>query len=119
MKIQVALIIVFSVITLTGCETASQSTNIAATQSNKKVDVTTFFDGNEGFSLSIPTGNESKCTWTYSAGTADVPYIEVTSAKTAYEKHTLTIEGGIDIINEKKVICVDDFGEQYEGVFKK
>jgi hypothetical protein len=78
------------------------------------VPVGTFYDGKNGFSLSIPSGNQSTCIWTYSAGSAQVPYSITTDAKTATEKHTISVYGDEDNL---KVTCVDDFGNNYIGSF--
>ena len=77
------------------------------------VQVGTFYDGKDGYTLSIPSGNSSICTWNYDGGSAVVPYIETTSAKSATEKHTIYSYDYYDW----KVSCVDDFGNQYVGVF--
>lgn len=78
------------------------------------IEVGTFYDGQNGYSISIPSGNKSICTWTYSAGSAQIPYLETTEARTANEKHTLSYYGGEE---DFKVFCVDDFGNQYIGSF--
>ena len=77
------------------------------------VQVGTFYDGKEGYSLSIPSGNSSTCIWTYTGGNAAIPGSETTYARSATEKHTVyTYE-----LYDWKVSCVDDFGNQYIGVF--
>jgi len=77
------------------------------------VQVGTFYDGKDGYSLSIPSGNSSVCTWNYNGGSGVVPYIETTSARSATEKHTIYYDDFYDW----KVSCVDDFGNSYVGVF--
>src|SRR3989344_7434117 len=53
------------------------------------VQVGTFYDGKDGYTLSIPSGNSSICTWNYTGGSAAIPYIETTQARSATEKHTI------------------------------
>lgn len=89
------------------------------------IQVTTFYDGENGYSLSIPSGNNSTCIWNWTGGNAAIPFSETTYANTATEKHALTfgkapngeavsISGvGYDF----KVTCLDDFGKQYTGMF--
>jgi hypothetical protein len=79
------------------------------------VQVGTFYDGKDGYTLSIPSGNSSICTWNYTGGSAAIPYIETTQARSATEKHTIYSYDYYDW----KVSCVDDFGNQYVGVFPK
>ncbi len=82
------------------------------------VDVNTFYDGEDGFSLSIPTGNSSTCIWTYEGGSASIPYSITTNASTAVEKHTISFVAKTrDSYANFKVSCVDDFGSRYIGVF--
>lgn len=84
----------------------------------KIVDVSTFYNGEDGFSLSIPTGNVSTCNWTYEGGSASIPYLINTEANTATEKHIITFPAGSrDSYSNFKVVCVDDFGNQYNGSF--
>lgn len=83
----------------------------------KMLNVGKFYDGEEGYFLSIPGGNESRCIWTYAGGNAGVPYIEVTSAKTATQKHALHPPSSFTY--GFKVICVDDSGNVYNGIFPK
>lgn len=87
-------------------------------KSNTQVQATTvqvgmFYDGKNGYSLSIPSGNTSTCIWTYAGGSAAVPYSTTTVARTATEKHTIYSSDFYDW----KVSCVDDFGNQYIGIF--
>ena len=87
---------------------------------NIKIEVTAvkvnpFYNGEEGFSLSIPSGNNSTCIWTYSGGNAVVPYKEITNANTATEKHTILSGDFYDFM----VVCVDDWGNRFIGVFPK
>lgn len=79
------------------------------------VQIGTFYDGKDGYSLSIPSGNSSTCIWTYTGGNAAIPYSETTYARSATEKHTIY---SYDYYNWK-VSCVDDFGNQYAGIFPK
>ncbi|MEI7425094.1 MAG: hypothetical protein WCK10_03185 [Candidatus Staskawiczbacteria bacterium] len=88
------------------------NTQIGATT----VNVGTFYDGQNGYSVSIPSGNSSTCIWTWSDGNADIPDSQTTYAKTATEKHILHIS---DTARDWKVSCVDDFGNQYTGIFPK
>lgn len=87
------------------------NTQISATT----VNVAKFYDGQDGYSLSIPSGNRSTCIWTYAGGSADIPYSQTTSANSATEKHTIYSYDYYDW----KVSCVDDFGNQYTGIFPK
>jgi len=80
------------------------------------VKVATFYNGQDGYSLSIPSGNKSTCIWNYEGGSADIPYMKTTNANSATEKHTIMIYGGN---YNYKVNCFDDFGNQYVGVFPK
>ncbi|MCU0660162.1 MAG: hypothetical protein MUD00_00915 [Candidatus Pacebacteria bacterium] len=75
--------------------------------------VGTFYDGKEGYSLSIPSGNSSTCIWTYIGGNAAIPGSETTYARSASEKHTIYSYDYYDW----KVSCMDDFGNQYTGTF--
>ncbi len=114
---------------ITNSNTATDNP-VTDVQPNTKVNATTvqvseFYNGQYGFSLSIPSGNTSTCTWTWAGGSADVPYSQTTYANTATEKHTITFGTspngeGVDIagsLYDFKVTCVDDFGNQYTGVF--
>jgi hypothetical protein len=78
------------------------------------VDVGRFYDGLDGFSISIPSGNISVCVWTYNAGSGVIPNLITTEARTATEKHTISVYGDE---GDLKVFCVDDFGDKYIGVF--
>lgn len=77
------------------------------------VQVGTFYDGEDGYSLAIPGGNYSTCIWEYEGGSARIPYLETTEARTATEKHTIHDLG----YSDWAVTCVDDFGNHYVGVF--
>lgn len=79
------------------------------------VQVGTFYDGKEGYSISIPSGNSSTCLWNYTDGNGAIPYLETTSARNATEKHTIYSYTGWDW----KVLCADDFGNYYNGTFPK
>lgn len=78
------------------------------------VPVGTFYNGKDGLSLSIPSGNKSTCVWTYSAGSGQIPYSVTTEAITATEKHSISVYGDEENF---KVNCTDDFGNQYVGIF--
>lgn len=78
------------------------------------VNVSSFYNGQEGFSLSIPSGNMSVCIWTYYAGSGAIPNLVTTEARTATEKHTISVYGGEE---DLKVSCVNDFGDMYIGTF--
>ena len=85
------------------------NTTIRATS----VRVGTFFDGEDGYSLSIPSGNSSTCVWTYNGGNGAIPWSENTFAKSSTEKHS--IYSG-DFYNWG-VTCIDDLGNHYVGIF--
>lgn len=82
-----------------------------------------FYNGEFGYSLSVPSGNNSTCIWNWAGGNARVPYSETTYANTATEKHVLSFgkaPNGDAIENwgyDWKVTCLDDFGNQYIGIF--
>jgi hypothetical protein len=78
------------------------------------VQVSEFYNGQDGYSLSIPSGNNSTCVWTWVDGSAAIPYSKTTYANSATEKHTIEIS---DTAEDWKVSCTDDFGNQYVGVF--
>lgn len=86
--------------------------NAGSLSADKYLDVTKFYNGKDGYSLSVPTGNQSKCIWTWESGNASVPNIIGTTANSATEKHT--IEWHTDSRN-LTVNCVDDFGNLYKG----
>ncbi len=77
------------------------------------VQVSKFYNGEDGYSLSIPTGNRSTCVWTWEGGSGAIPDSATTYAETATEKHTHTYYGE----SNYKVNCFDDFGNQYVGIF--
>ena len=88
-------------------------------KTNSKIDATTvkvakFYDGQDGYSLSISSGNRSTCIWTWVDGNASIPDSTTTYANTATEKHTLHIS---DTASDWKASCMDDFGNQYIGIF--
>ncbi len=93
---------------------APEAAQPSTTPQVRVVQVSSFYNGSAGYSLSIPTGNKSTCVWTYAGGNADVPYTQTTSANTATEKHAISATDGF---YDFKVTCVDDFGNQYTGVF--
>ena len=78
------------------------------------VQVTSFYDGEYGYSVSIPGGNRSTCVWNWEGGNAAIPDSTTTYANTATEKHTVVHYGNS---HNFKVNCFDDFGNQYVGVF--
>jgi hypothetical protein len=80
-----------------------------------KIQVGTFYDGKNGYSVSIPNGNTSTCIWNYTDGNAAIPGLETTSVRNASEKHTVYSYTAWDW----KVLCVDDFGNYYVGTFPK
>jgi hypothetical protein len=92
--------------------TIDVKTNIQVPATTVKVG--TFYNGQDAYSLSIASGNNSICLWNYTGGSGAIPYIETTQAKTATEKHTLLLYGGT---YDYKVNCFDDFGNQYVGIF--
>ena len=117
----IAAFMFVSLFLLTGCSQTNDPTvnvkpdvKVAATT----VKVGTFYNGKDGFSLSIPSGNNSTCIWTYAGGSAQVPYSITTKANTATDKHIITFDTDTkDLFDNFKVSCVDDFGNQYIGVF--
>jgi hypothetical protein len=127
MKI-ITKILSFAILTLTlsGCSyKITKETNeviknpIITTSNDTRIEATTvkvgaFYDGQEGFSVSIPSGNSSTCVWTYNAGTGRVPYSVTTNAITATEKHIIYVYGEEE---DLKLTCVDDFGNNYTGIF--
>ena len=87
---------------------------------NSKVEATTikvaqFYDGKDGYSISIPSGNRSTCVWNWEGGNASIPDSTTTYANTATEKHTIVYYPGSTY--NYKVNCFDDFGNQYVGIF--
>ncbi len=80
---------------------------------DKNVEVSTFYDGKDGYSLSVPTGNTSVCTWNYTGGNAAIPGMETTSARNT-QKHIIYKYD----LYDWSVSCVDDFGNHYVGKFK-
>lgn len=78
------------------------------------VQVAKFYNGQYGYSLSIPSGNKSTCVWTWVDGNAAIPFSRTTYANTATEKHTIQIS---ETATNWKVNCTDDFGNQYIGIF--
>lgn len=78
------------------------------------IPVAQFYDGQDGYSLSISSGNRSTCIWTWEGGSASIPYSQTTTATSATEKHTIVFYPDN---SNYKVTCVNDFGDQYIGVF--
>jgi hypothetical protein len=76
--------------------------------------VPTFYNGQDGYSVSIPSGNNSTCIWTWVDGNAAIPYTTTTYANSAAEKHTIEIS---NTASNWEVTCVDDFGNRYVGIF--
>jgi hypothetical protein len=91
-------------------------TNVTADTNVKitTVQVSSFYDGTDGYSLSIPSGNTSTCNWTWVAGNGAIPDSKTTYANTATEKHTIYNYGASW---DWKVNCTDDFGNLYVGTF--
>lgn len=79
------------------------------------VNVARFYDGQDGYSISIPSGNRSTCVWNWEGGNAAIPDSTTTYANTATEKHTVVYYPGSTF--NYAVNCFDDFGNQYVGVF--
>jgi hypothetical protein len=103
-----------------GSTSNNPTTNVKADTEvpSTSVQVARFYNGEDGYSLSIPSGNSSTCIWTWAGGNADIPYSQTTYANTATEKHTITFPSGVlDSLYDFKVNCTDDFGNQYVGVF--
>ncbi|MSU74608.1 hypothetical protein EXS57_02405 [Candidatus Kaiserbacteria bacterium] len=95
----------------------SEKETSASFNTKESLNVSKFYDGSEGWSVSVPTGNQSICSWTYAGGSGAVPYIDTTRANTATEKHVLRFEYGMDFLYDFKVTCTDDFGDEYIGKF--
>jgi hypothetical protein len=70
------------------------------------------FDGQSAYSLKIPKGNQSQCVWTFVDGNASIPNIETTNARTDTEHIVIDYTR-----RDWTVICSDDFGNHYTGVF--
>jgi hypothetical protein len=66
--------------------------------------------------INIQKGNESFCIWRYSAGNGNIPYIEMTKAKTLNEKHHLLLG---EAFWNFSVYCFDDWGNNYIGILNK
>lgn len=104
------LILIFIVLLLlSGCATVG---------TNNTINVSKFYDGKNGYSLSIPTGNKSTCVWTWVGGNAQIPDTQTTLANTATEKHHISFPD-MALLSEFKVNCTDDFGNSYQGIFPK
>lgn len=102
-------------------ETSQSISNnpIIDVKTNTKVEATIvkvalFYDGKDGYSISIPSGNRSTCVWNWEGGSGQIPYSQTTYAETATEKHTIQTDGGFYAY---KVNCFDDFSNQYVGTF--
>lgn len=118
-KQTVVLLLLVSVILMgVGCSKQVENPTISVKPNIKveatSVNVAKFYDGKDGLSLSIPSGNRSTCVWTWAAGSGHIPYSVTTNAETATEKHTITVYGDEE---DLKVSCFDDFGNQYVGIF--
>lgn len=83
-------------------------------QDAQTIDVVRHYDGEDLYSLSIPTGNRSACIWTYYAGSGHIPDMKYSYAETSSEKNTLYFYGDE---YDWKVRCVDDWGNLYIGKF--
>lgn len=79
----------------------------------KQIDVVEIYK--DQYTISIKEGNFSICLWRYSAGNANIPYLETTKAKSSSEKHSISIIGPIW---DENVYCFDDWGGKYIGVNK-
>ncbi|MCX6793430.1 MAG: hypothetical protein NTY12_05455 [Candidatus Falkowbacteria bacterium] len=123
MKKIIPILMLVVALSLSGCSYNDAKNSTVNTNKNAKTDIVNvsvnkFYNGKDGFSLSIPSGNDSTCIWTYEGGSASVPYSVTTNANTATEKHTITfISDTRDSYSNFKVTCVDDFGNQYIGIF--
>jgi len=84
-------------------------------QDDKFTEITIEKLGDEYY-INISKGNESFCVWRYSAGNGDIPYIEMTKAKTLNEKHHLLLG---DAFWGFSVYCFDDWGNNYVGILNK
>jgi hypothetical protein len=118
------ILFIFIVLLGAGCTTKQQIKPTKVLEVAKMtievsmVQVSKFYDGRDGYSLSVPNGNTSDCIWTYAGGSGQIPYIETTSAKTSTEKHTIYFDHStFDFLYDFKVTCIDDFGYQYNGAF--
>ncbi len=108
------VIVVLAIWGVTSLFNKKPTVKVSATE----VQVSRFYNGEEGYSLSIPTGNTSTCTWTWTGGNAQIPNSQTTFASTATSKHTLGFPNGtLSFNSDFKVSCVDDFGSQYIGLF--
>jgi hypothetical protein len=85
------------------------------TPNTERIPVSKFNDGKDGYSIAIPTGDTSTCTWNYTGGNAAIPYSKTTEAQTATEKHTVYVDDYYDWI----VTCSDDLGNHYTGIFPR
>ncbi len=85
------------------------------TPDTKRVPVSTFYDGNDGYSISIKTGNTSTCTWNAADRNSGMPHRETTVVWTIADQHTVYANDYYDWI----VTCVDDLGNHYTGIFPK
>jgi len=107
-------IIIFAYANLDGQNDSTVNTQTNIQPEIASINVSKFYDGLDGYSLSIPDGNKSTCTWTYSGGSGRIPYLETTTA-TNIEKHHIRYEAGS--FYDFSVNCTDDFGNRYVGVF--
>lgn len=111
-----ALIISIGVYWLIDSKKQNPSLDIEELATQTPVMVASFYDGQEGYSVSVPGGNSSTCIWTSEGGNASVPWSQTTQAVTATEKHTVRVVD-MALFRNWKVTCVDDFGNQYIGIF--
>jgi hypothetical protein len=80
--------------------------------------VTKFYNGEWGYSVSVPEANTSTCIWTWVAGSGSIPDSRTTTINSnATQKHIVMFGDYIDAQWDYKVICIDDFGSQYVGKF--
>ncbi len=80
----------------------------------ERVPVSKFNDGKNGYSISIPTGNTSICTWNAVDGNSEIPYHKTTEARATDTHVVYTYDYSDWIVN-----CVDDSGNHYTGIFPK
>jgi len=90
----------------------TSTSSCKTTTSSKTIKVNNWFND---YYTDVPTGNRSVCVWRYSQGNADVPYIEITEARTSRDKHTIKID---DVFWDADVHCFDDWGNNFESTFK-
>ena len=93
-------------------------TKTIPTIKNNLIQITEFYNGQEGYSLSISKANNSTCIWTWVAGNGSIPDSQITHInRNAIEKHFVLFGNYRDEQWDYKVSCVDDFGNIYTGIF--